>query len=81
MEENTLQSFQILKEKYNLEECDFFRHFQLQLYFLKEMNEWIMIKLKEVIQLTVSVYIGGSKSVISKVYQGIKRGNNEEEAI
>lgn len=31
-------------------------------------------KTNQIIKLTVGVYKGGSKSVISKVYQGIARG-------
>ena len=38
MEKNTLQSFQALKEKYNLENLDFFRYLQVRQYFMKEVR-------------------------------------------
>ena len=39
MEKNTLKSFQALKEKYNLENQDFFRYLQVRQYFMKEVRE------------------------------------------
>ena len=75
IEKNTLQSFQTLREKYNLEKQDFFRYLQLRHYFLKEIDKkQTKPEPNGIIQLIIQTYNSSTKSIISKLYQGIANG-------
>lgn len=75
IQNNRLHSFQTIREKYNLEKQDFFRYLQLRQYFLKEMGKKEANTVpNDIIQLITQTYTIGSKSVISRLYQGIVKG-------
>lgn len=76
IEDNTLQSFQTLKDRYNLGKQDLFKHLQLQQYLY---NDAYLYRAKHetksepnvMIQLIVQAYTKGLKKIVPNTYQGI----------
>ena len=72
IEENNLQSFQYLKDRYNLEKPDFFRYLQLRHYFDQEIKSCIAQMIpNNLILLIAQAYTKGTGRMVSKLYQSI----------
>ena len=71
-EANKIQSFQFLKDAYDLEKTDFFRYLQLRHYFIQEISTCdSQTTPNNPIQLIAQTYIKGTKKIVSKLYQGM----------
>lgn len=72
MEGNNLQSFQALKDTYDLENLDFFRYLQMRQYFLREIQDHDPnTNPSQLIQLFVRAYTKGIRKTVSQLYQSI----------
>ena len=66
-----MQSFQALREKFNLEANKLFRYFQLRDYYLKEIRSEESKEQNMIIKIMINAYEGRKCRVISALYQAL----------